>query len=287
MRHQIQRVHARGGSIILKADDYYKRQSDKLRAVALSEQGKIFEEHVVGVLQAAEAGRDALDLSLENLDRDLGDRLGEAMREEGARITSRVYSRGMIEILDGGEWEFNSTDRLALHYLEDTEIVYWVGNHWGDKVSTAVKDAVAPAFTEGWTRLELIEKLKGTFADQIRRSDSYWSGLAANAVTRSRGFGITEAATQAGLTQGTIRAFLDDVTSDVCRYLNGKKVLVSDMRQLRDSILSAQDPEAVKELAPWLSLEELKALVTPEGRIPVSHSLPPYHFHCRSYVEFG
>ena len=161
-----------------------------------------------------------------------------------------------------------------------------MGAHWGDKVSSKIVEAVSPAFTEGWTRLKLIEKLKEAFAGEIRRSDSYWSGLANNAVTRSRNFGLTEAASQAGFQRGTIVAFIDDRTSDQCRWLNGKHVLVSDMRQLRDSIITAPNPEAVKELASWLSLAELKERVGLDGRLPVSHSLPPYHFHCRTFVLF-
>ena len=116
----------------------------------------------------------------------------------------------MVDVIGSANWEFNVTDRLALHYLEDTEIVHWVGAHWGDKVSSKIVEAVSPAFTEGWTRLKLIEKLKEALADQVRRSDSYWSGLANNAVTRSRNFGLTEAASQAGFQRGTIVAFIDE-----------------------------------------------------------------------------
>lgn len=285
---RIEKLHAAGRKALAvlplsKDQDYFDELADLLRAHILGKQGDLFAEHLEGILASVDDGL-SMAATLRALEEDLGERLSEITRDRVERLLTRAYSRGQIDIRRTSRWDFSQTDeRIAGWLARDTG--YWVGAHWGDSVTTAVQGTLAEH--RGESRVKIVEALQEELSGMVRRSNGYWSNMANHVTTRARSFGITEGLVQIGAKVGIFDAVLDSRTSDVCRHMDGKKILVSDMVELRDRLVDAQDPEAVRTLQDWTKLNPDQITQdTVDGRPPIYASLPPLHFGCRSHIIF-
>ena len=240
--------------------------------------------------------------------------LDDTDRAELGRLLAVAYRLGKKEIAEplGFSVDFSTADRDALHGLHGSGI-YWIGKRYGETLDQAklleiVKDTT---LTQGLGRVEAGRRLALAFGNEIQKGEAYWTGLAATVATWARSFGAVEALRSNG---GKRYEFVnpdDEVTSDVCRCLNGTVWTVSGAVALRDKLLTLQDPESWKEASPWPRPHEL---LTPEGAAlwkggglrdadgaldpgqvgpyrkkpgelqAAGIAWPPLHFHCRSSI---
>lgn len=276
-------------AVVVGKDPYFDELAAEIRRIIVDAEQEIASAHARRLMDSLSLGsaglRDAIANLLNGFREDLGDEVRDAVLDR----VLLAYTRGTVEVLQAERFDFNATDERALDWLgKDTR--YWIGSYWSPELATEISDAMAPAFLEGLSARELQDRLAETMGDRFARSSAYWRGFATNVTTRSRAFGLTEGAVRAGFRRGVIDAVLDDATSNICRALDGKEVLVEDMVALRDAIVAAPDPESIRELAPWRTSDEQVQLVQQQtaalGHAPQGLSLPPYHFNCRTVIRF-
>jgi hypothetical protein len=70
-------------------------------------------------------------------------------------------------------------------------------------------------------------------------------------MARGRAYASLKSFASAGITSYQLIAVLDEVTTDFCRFINGKTFPVGAALQRMADVDSAAEPEAVKELQPW------------------------------------
>jgi len=146
----------------------------------------------------------------------------------------------------------------------------------GDKLCEKIPEFIQ----QGMGSVEAGEQLEALFGDEYGKSKSYWRGLAATAINRSRTFGEISGYEEAGVATYEILAVMDERTSPVCKFMNGKVFKVKTAAKTRDDIINSP-PEMVKTNHPWLSFKDVQTM-TDEQLQAVGFIMPPFHFHCRT-----
>lgn len=94
--------------------------------------------------------------------------------------------------------------------------------------------------------------LREHFAKHIPRPESYWRTVADSFIGRARTSSQLFAYEDAGVETFEVVAVLDNVTTDQCRFMDGKTFAVTTARSVLDSLQSLDDPEDVKFANPWI-----------------------------------
>lgn len=180
---------------------------------------------------------------------------------------------------------FNVMDQGVVDWLGN-DSVYWVGNYYNKQVSSKFTKFVGQKMQDGLGRESMGLEVK-SFFDQYpsvaSKPDVYWRGLAANAMNRSRNFGVVQSYVDVGVTELEILAVMDERTSPICRAMNGKVFPVKKAISQRNAMMAAQNPEDVKNISPWVGADAV-AGKSSEEIAALGVVLPPYHFHCRTTV---
>lgn len=176
---------------------------------------------------------------------------------------------------------FNLVDSRAIDWLHQHHM-YWVREHYDRMVQDDVVRVGERVIQEGLGRFDAGRVFREELGEKLGQSQAYWEGLSNHVVTRSREFARIEAYVKAGVEELQVAAVRDHRTSDVCTFLDGKIINVRKMVELRDSLMRARTPEDVKEIAPWMTLEEIKSRVKGNEITDPALASPPYHFNCRT-----
>lgn len=178
---------------------------------------------------------------------------------------------------------FDVVDQDAMDALEDN-ITHWIGEHYDDDVSEALRGAVKEAMVEGGGD-------RGAGADAVREAledvlenvetpggwrgsvESYFEMLAANAVTVARAHGTVRSFKELGIKRVVWSNPQDERTCDECSEMDGKEFKIEDVADQVEREVNARSPEAFKAAHPWHD---------PDGReVPV----PPKHGRCRCVLD--
>lgn len=233
----------------------------------------------------------------------LGPELAKEVGDQAGDILKAAYVLGKEGLSPSDEYKamlslgLNLQDSAALDIM-NKHTVYWIGNAYSEILSADIESIVATALKDGLGREEVARNLRDLLTFQVgERPDHYWRLLAGVVMNRSRNLGSVSGMVEAGVTVYEVFNPLDERTSDICRYMNGKTFHVSDLVKHRDAILSAKSPEEIKAIAPWHRVREKggkyeinlggswKAMPGDSkslGRLGLY--LPPYHGNCRSSV---
>lgn len=223
-----------------------------------------------------------IDEILDNLSAALGKPMAEIFRESGEEYIIKAYDEAVTEIVRPilhMDPEFGLIDEKAISWILD-DTTYWVGNNFDQNIRERLARSTEDIISQNLSRKDAGILIRDQFDDILTRSGSYWEGLANHTVTRSREFGHTEGYVKAEIQKYRVAAVMDDRTSPICREMNGKEFKTTKAVELRDRLLEATDPEQVKDIAPWVSADEVKGK-SPE-ELPIGMSFPPYHFSCRT-----
>ena len=200
-------------------------------------------------------------------------------------VMTRWYRRAKKEVLTAHSldliWE--EIDQKATAWLADHHM-YWVGNYYDKHLSGALAAHVTEGMKAGLGRTAIGEELQTFFKDYPgvqNKPLSYWRGFAANGMNRTRQFGLIQSWQDVGVTELEILAVMDERTSDICRELNGNIIPVSRCAGQRDQLMAAENPEDVKTIAPWPTLESIQNVGT-NNIMNQGVVTPPYHFNCRT-----
>ena len=181
---------------------------------------------------------------------------------------------------------FDVVDVAAKEWL-DKDTVYWVDNAYdrviGKRVATVVSDV---AVEQGLGTRAAAQALREQLPPELlgKKPRGYFEVVASSATTRARTFGAIASFEQANIASAQYISVLDQVTSRICRELDGRVYRVEVLTELRDRMLEADSPEAAKEIMPWVPASSLQGKATEqleaEGAI-----VPPAHGRCRSSLD--
>jgi hypothetical protein len=181
---------------------------------------------------------------------------------------------------------FGLVDERARDALTEHQ-TYWIGEHYGDQVGPRIAETVQTEVIEaGLGRAEAGERLREIFEPEFgERSEDYWRGVAANAVTKSRNLGAIESMEEAGFDELVPVNPRDEATSDICLYLTSGRIVFKVARAVeqRDAIIAAKTPTAAKAASPWLPFSEIDGKSADE-LMSMGVLTCPYHFHCRTIL---
>jgi SPP1 gp7 family putative phage head morphogenesis protein len=188
------------------------------------------------------------------------------------------------------------------------------------KLSVKARSIVAKGLEKGLGSEVIANDLKKTFKEDIPRPDSYWRVVSDSFVGRARIASMIGAYEDAEIESYRVVAVIDEVTTDICRFMDGRVFKVSDARRVLDSLMDLADPEDVKYAHPWvrkavdekgrswLYVPRADGKVEPIARITrsgvgvaddkgtyasaigdarlaaIGIPIPPYHGRCRSTI---
>jgi SPP1 gp7 family putative phage head morphogenesis protein len=218
-----------------------------------------------------------------------------------------------------------ATDERIGNYVRVSS-AHFIRNRYGDRMNQfadQARDIVAGGLERGSGSADIAEQLHNQLGTHAERGRSYWNVVAMVFANRARTMTQLAAYHEAGIEAYRWESVLDEATSTVCRFMHGRRFPVHAAMQRFQDVESADRPEAVKELQPFVSMGrdgERAALVYGQGdsRSVVAHvtddasgrrdetgsyanamaddalaaagiSTPPIHGNCRSTIvpEFG
>jgi hypothetical protein len=229
---------------------------------------------------ATPARRRAVRVAVERLDRDWP-RLSEAEREEAFRraataVTATVASgaaaasapieqaaHNLIQATRQAtarahklrvEDVFTARDVRAAMFAQ-SNAGFFMRTTGGRIVSGALdkaaRDVVQRAIAEGWDHHDTGAELEKTLANTAAaRSLAYHEMVASVAMARARTYSQLQAFEDAGITTYAFQSVLDEVTSDVCRFMHGKTFDVRTVLRRMQEVESGP-PGSIVELQPF------------------------------------
>jgi hypothetical protein len=272
--------------ILLKAD-YYDKIAMRLADQLITTWDYETKEAINDLIRALRRGsgvmtEDEVYMKLARLDERLGTNIAAKMDEAVYVAAEKVYTHSQAEIL-GQAVTFNLIDEDAIDWIRNNQR-YWIGKYYSGKLERYITKLGEVVLKEGYDRNAATKFFRKNLGREFKKSHSYWDGIANHVVTRGREFGRTEAYVKANVTYVKFVAVKDRRTSDICSAMHGRILPVSWMVETRDKLMSAKDPEEVRNIAPWLTPEEIlkKVIGKPVEKLAHHLSMPPLHFKCRS-----
>jgi hypothetical protein len=195
-------------------------------------------------------------------------------------------------------------DDKAIEAL-NAQNTFWIGSHYdrnlSDTIGETVQETVAKhgkdRATAGAILKDILLKKFGLIdipAGFVGSSEAYFAGLVANTTTVARVFGQVTSFKEYGVTTYMLVNPGDSRTSLFCQHMNGKVFTVDYAVNQMKSELKVDNPEDIKKLHPWISVDQLKSMSPNAGHVSKADSaalaeaglaLPPYHWKCRTTVD--
>jgi SPP1 gp7 family putative phage head morphogenesis protein len=123
--------------------------------------------------------------------------------------------------------------------------------------SEKARQVVSQGIAQGLGRDDISRALGAAFRDTaMNRSAFYWDVVASAFVGRARSAAEIVSYAEAGIAYYIIEAVLDEVTTDICRYLHGKRFSVSVAMGQLERAERLRNPEDIKQAQPWLRVRQ-------------------------------
>ncbi|OHD18511.1 MAG: hypothetical protein A2Y38_13920 [Spirochaetes bacterium GWB1_59_5] len=147
------------------------------------------------------------------------------------------------------------TDSLIARHIKRSQSNF-VRDQYGlrtESYSRLVRDVVANAAKLGLGSKDIVKELQ-TFSSLVGlgHSDNYWTTVVMSFVNSARNFAHLSSLREAGVTKFRFQAVLDEVTTEICRFMHGKVFLVENAINAFADAAGADDPEDVKKYQPWV-----------------------------------
>jgi hypothetical protein len=186
-----------------------------------------------------------------------------------------------------------------------------------DEIDAVVKDVVASGLERGLGRDDISEALATKLGPLgIDRTENYFNLVAADFAQKARIGTTLNTFERAEITHYIFHAQMDQVTSEICRLLNGRVFSVEKAAKRMRHAMSLKDPEDIKNVRPWVQSGTNEAGNRDGERHTVAHvdepgegemdragkysnqmsnkaleaagvTVPPAHSHCRSTIITG
>jgi ribosomal protein L22 len=208
--------------------------------------------------------------------------------------------------------QFRLVDRNAVKALS-REQPFWIGDFYSTHMSDRIRDISRKAIVQkglgrkeaakvmsrvlrkelswagGPAKLRGIDVIPARFAGNV---GGYSEILVANAANRGRNMAFLSSFRDAGIERFRWNSVMDERTSEVCAFLDGREFAVETGMALMDEVSAAETPVDVKEITPWQTEMSVKAAAgkgttsAQNARLAAAGVMvPPAHGRCRSVVE--
>jgi len=253
-----------------------------LRQILQEEWGTAVEEATQAALDAIAGGEGSVGEALAAMQGALGNGFRQRVSDAVIQSVEASYTVGQEGVDVSVAGNINVTDRRAQRWLQE-DSMYWIGSHYDRQLRDRLREKAEEAIGDGdgLGRRRAGQLFQEEFSEEFGQSNTYWELMSNHVTTRSREFGRVEAFVKAGVEKYQIDAVLDRRTSEICEYLDGKVFDVSDAVAVRDELMGSEEPQDVKDTAPWLEPETLTNL-SPSALAERGVVIPPFHAHCRS-----
>lgn len=122
-----------------------------------------------------------------------------------------------------------------------------------DAISVNARRIVAEGLDSGYGRDEIASRLGGLVNQGLGGGPSYWNIVSGAFVGRTRSAINVSAFGEAGVAKFRVDAVLDEVTSEVCRFLHGREYSVKRAGSQIAAAQAAKNPEDIRSLMPWVN----------------------------------
>jgi SPP1 gp7 family putative phage head morphogenesis protein len=214
--------------------------------------------------------------------------------------------------------DFNAVDHRVLEHVTRAQTNF-VRDEFGrrsEALSERARVVVADGLEQGLGNDEIARGLEATAGRVLRgKSPFYWDVVAASFTGTARSYAQVSAYAEAGIERYRFVAVMDQHTTPICRFMNGRTFSVRRALDQLDRIHALDDPERIKDVRPWgreardpetgrtslyvnqggvrivLAVSEhaergsaasFRAKVTDEQLEGFGFSMPPAHALCRS-----
>ena len=117
------------------------------------------------------------------------------------------------------------------------------------------REIVSKGLGDGLGRKEIGALLRENLTDpSLRNTESYWETIASIHTTRARSWGQLSSFQDGGIDFYEWESVLDEVTSDQCRWLHGKRFEVAKAVASFEAVEAAGESKAIEKLQPWVRL---------------------------------
>jgi SPP1 gp7 family putative phage head morphogenesis protein len=191
---------------------------------------------------------------------------------------------------------FTTKHKAAVDWLVGHD-QFWIGKVFPEHLRESFRSEIAAGIEEGLGRKEIGANLQALVMGKpgIPGERYLYDRVAGTTVNRARNWGAIFSLETAGYEEYTIRAVLDERTSDICREMDGKTFRVELAMETVRRVM-ASSPEELETLAPWprYDAERNDHYITVGNRRQYlggkstdwlqeqGISLPPFHANCRS-----
>lgn len=150
---------------------------------------------------------------------------------------------------------FNTTDKIIIDHAANSQ-----GNYITDRYkrraevfSVKAREIISSGLEQGFGRKDIGAQLATKLRDPaLRTADSYWEAVASIHIARSRSWGQLSAFTAAEIEWFVWNSVLDEVTSEGCRFLNGRRFSTMRAAQRYMQVEGSSDPKAAQNLQPFI-----------------------------------
>lgn len=119
-------------------------------------------------------------------------------------------------------------------------------------LSQKARDLVSNAVAQGHASDAIAKRLQEHFKAEIPRPESYWRVVSDSFVGRARARSQIDSLFDADIETFELVATLDEVTTDICRFMHGKTFSVAGARKVLDNVEKLDNPETIKYAQPWV-----------------------------------
>ncbi len=252
---------------------------------------KAYKEILKGLYDKDISAEEAFELMKQKLGKDLAGELEKPL----LAWTKDVYQFGLKEVINqvGIKLGFDVTDKKAVEIMNNHNI-FFIGEYYDHHNGNIMKNEMALIFAEAVNKDEVAERVASLVELDKNLSLNYFEGFVEHSTSRIRNVGNISGYEKAVIEYAEVSAIIDDLTTEICREMNGRLIPVKKMVSIRDEILaidtegrSVQDiKNELKNIIPFWrdkDTEDIKGKDTVEIiDLHPGLALPPYHWRCRT-----
>ncbi|MBI5549508.1 MAG: hypothetical protein HY901_36945 [Deltaproteobacteria bacterium] len=153
--------------------------------------------------------------------------------------------------------DLSRTDERIARFVRESQGNF-VRDEYGrrrEAFSKRAREIVASGIEGGVGRDDISEALSTSLAEQgLTRSRAYWDMVSMVFANRARTTTELAAFEEAGIEQYRFEAVLDEVTSEVCRFMHGRVFTVAKAMDRFRKGERARDPELIRETQPFIQV---------------------------------
>jgi SPP1 gp7 family putative phage head morphogenesis protein len=176
---------------------------------------------------------------------------------EGERVVGKTRRSTVRRLGLRIDADLSTTDERIARFVRESQGNF-VRDEYGrrrEAFTQRAKEIVASGMERGLGREDIVGELAKTMGEQaFDRSRDYWEVVSMVFTNRARTATQLSTFEEAGIETYRFEAVLDEVTSEVCRFMHGKVFTVSKATDRFRQVERARDPERIRDIQPFMQV---------------------------------